>query len=288
MGARAFTMIGVGLAGSRKIRALKTDTARWAYVCAHVSKLSRFVGMFELPKAIFAHDVGVCIEDLDDIIEDLQRVGLIEYDDDTEFIRIVAWHRKVNAIANASAARSIAIDFVSGLLPDGEMRIRAVAEFAVGALERAKQWKPESADRPKLYDELKELLAGDYQDYGEELLRCLVAETKTASRAIQRELGVVFPPYLEARSRHRADTVSTQVEVDQTETILKRDEHETNTQTKTKKTHSREFSASGGPQAGNVMPMLRNGDGGPTSELLSSPLASGNGGEADSSGRARR
>lgn len=237
MAGRAFAMIDVGLPTWPALRSL-THEARYAYLCAHLTRLASWIGIFEYPRAIFAHDVGLSTEGLSERIAELRRAALIEYDDEAETIRIVGWHRHANSIANASSAISRIGDFST--LGDSPMRLAAIAEFVVGALDRARGWKPDSSDRPKLCDALRAFLGTEYQDHGAALIVALAREAHDAPRAVTRELGVIFQPFADfsardgqARWGDRDNTVATQKEKTETRPNEDRDADEKENETDT-------------------------------------------------------
>lgn len=271
MAGKTYAQIGCGIAHSKKVRALASDTSRWLYICIHTSPMAGWAGMFSYPRAIMAHDIDTDVKTLDGHLEDLRAAGLIEYDNDEEYIRLTGWHRKHNGISNASQCAGRISDFESGQIPDTEMRLQCVAEFCFGALERALKWKDDSADRPRLMEAIRTFLSREYLDQGDDLLAALATESALSSRAAQREMRVIFPAL-----NHSEDTVSASsphpVETrdgDETDTIRKKDRKRKETEICDfpRDFDHRELSPASKPEG------LRNGDGVEDSTKNVMPLA---------------
>ncbi|CUH45422.1 hypothetical protein [Ruegeria atlantica] len=233
MGQKAFTQINSSILNSKKLKQCSHEE-KWAYLCAHLSPLGSYTGQFEYPLVMWQRDAQVT--DIEPIIEQLEQVGLVQFDSEEEFVRITGFLRQ-RPPENASRAFSLAMDLsytspLEGMRAD--MLLGGVAELAVGAIQRAQNWKQDSSDWPKLRGTVQSLLNTTWQQYGDALCEHLTCELDTASVATKAEIGSLFAPFL-AFGR---DTVSTPSahpidtrDVD--ETILKRDENETKTKTNT-------------------------------------------------------
>ena len=197
MSARTFAQINTTLLRSKKIREC-SHSERWAYLCAHLTPLGSFTGLFEYPLALWARDAGLTIDDTKAAIHWLVEVGLIEFDHDEEIVRIVGFHRQ-RPPANASQVISQTGDLFS-IAEESEaremMRLRCIAEFAVAAIQRAQQWKPDSPEHRKLRDAHGPFLAGQWQEHGDVVARLIDAELMRAKKATRDEMASLFSPLL--------------------------------------------------------------------------------------------
>lgn len=203
MTARRFAQLDCTLASSKKIRRLKNGSHKWAYLCAHLSPIGSFRGIFRYPLSVFADDAQMTSDELKIAIDDLVACNLIEYDCDEELIRIVGWFRKKNGPENSSFAIGMITDFANRPHPNVGMELNSFAEFSIAVLHRSLNWKPES--QTVLRERLRTQLEFTYQFHGQMLLDALAIEIEGFGRKIERELGSLLPSFTE----HRVDTLST-------------------------------------------------------------------------------
>ena len=272
MSGRTFAQINASLLRSKKIKEC-SHSERWAYICAHLTPLGSFSGQFDYPLVMWCQDAGIAPDDMPAVIEKLCKVGLIEFDMDDEFIRLVGFHRQ-RPPENASRVISLIGDFtVTG--PENPkheaMRVKGIAEFAVAAVQRAQGWKPDSPDWPKLRQALNAFLCWVWQEYGDEFLHFLSQELDHASKAAKGEIQSLLPPMLEndTLSTPCQDPVATR---DVDETRRRRDKYEDETKTKTPQ-NFRENQSLDVSQVDGVE-VLRRGDEPNRSALSSGPLES--------------
>tara|TARA_R110002074_G_scaffold104113_7_gene224748 strand:+ start:166 stop:996 length:831 start_codon:yes stop_codon:yes gene_type:complete len=222
--AKTFAQIEATLPHSRKLRQVN-HRQKWAYLCAHLTPLGGFVGLFRYSKSVWADDAGLLASELDDAIVKLAEVNLIAFDHDEDFVRIVGWFLKKNAPENASRMASIAADFADLDAP-GNLIFESAAEFAVGSIKRAQRWKADSTEWGKLRDVFKPFLATMRQNFEDDFHEALAVQLVGQNRAVKVELCALMPSlqhYLEAPCPHPADTVGAH------DTKTRRDEHETKT-----------------------------------------------------------
>ncbi len=230
---RTFAQINSSLLRSKKIKEC-SHSERWAYICAHLTPLSAFSGQFDYPLVMWGQDAGIEPDEMPGVVEKLCEVGLIEFDPDDEFIRLVGFHRQ-RPPENASRVISLIGDFtaVGPENPTHEaMRIKGIAEFAVAAIQRAQGWKPDSPDWPKLRQVLNAFLCRVWQEHGDDFLQYLDDELNHASEAAKGEIQSLLPPMLEkdTLSTPCPDAVDTR-DVDETRRI--RDQYEDEDENKT-------------------------------------------------------
>jgi hypothetical protein len=234
--AKTFAQIEATLPHSRKLRKLNHGQ-RWAYLCAHLTPLGGFIGLFRYPKSVWADDAGLTSQELLNAIKDMTNVGLITFDDDEDYIRIVGWFLKKNAPENASRMASIAADFAGLNAPD-KMAIEAAAEFVVGSIKRAQRWKPDSTEWGKLRDVFKPFLATMRQNFEDDFHLALSDQLGGQNRTVKAELCALMPSlqhYLEAPCTHPAHTVGPH------DTKTRRDVHDT--ETKKDENYTAQFSS---------------------------------------------
>lgn len=188
---RTFAQIECGLPHSRKIASLD-HAGRWAYLCAHLSPLGGYIGLFRYPKSIWADDAGLSLPQIQQQIAKMIDAGLVACDQDEGFVWIKGWFLKKNAPENASRMSSMAADILATDAPD-DLLMMAAAEFAVGSVKRAQRWKPDSPDLLRMRDVFKPFLAtmrtNFEDDFGEHILEQLEGQNK----AVRAELFSLMP-----------------------------------------------------------------------------------------------
>lgn len=202
MGNRSYAQINCSLTASKKIQALNSAEARWAYMAVHLADQSNYLGIFIYPRVVWAHDALVPLDEIDSIIADLVSVGLLEYDHDEEVVRIVGWFHKKNAPENGSRAIGVISDYQLSEFPSEPMLMRSIAEFAVGTIKRALNW---DTDLDKFRVKLKPFLQQTLIDEGTGLLDAIIDEAEACSQSVISELNSLLP----AIEQHRSDRVST-------------------------------------------------------------------------------
>jgi hypothetical protein len=206
MAGRTFAQINCSILRSRKIGTIG-HAERWAYLCAHLTPLSAFTGVFTYPSVMWARDAVLSAEEFEDAVARLVAANLIDWEPEDELVRIVGFHRQ-RPPENASRSSSLIADFEELLREHSVARgivLRGAAEFAVAAIVRAQAWKPDSPDMPKLRETLGRFLRATFQEDGEAFLDVLAIEAEASSKAARQELQALFPPLL----IHQRDTVPT-------------------------------------------------------------------------------
>lgn len=222
---KTFAQIESSLPHSKKLRQLNHEE-RWAYLCAHLTPLGGFIGLFRYPKAIWADDADLPRSKLNSAIEKMTEVGLLTCDADEDFVRITGWFLKKNAPENASRMASIAADFSDLDAPD-DMILGTAAEFTVGSIKRAQRWKSDSIEWVKLRDVFKPFLATMRQNFEDDFHEALAEQLVGQNRAVKAELCGLMPSlqyHLEAPCPHPAHTVgSHETRRDETDTTRTKD-----------------------------------------------------------------
>ena len=206
---KSFAQIETSLPHSKKIRQLSHEE-RWAYLCAHLTPLGGYMGLFRYSTAVWADDADLPRSSLVGAIEKMISVGLIEYSAEDEHVRIQNWFMKKNAPENASRMASLAANYATIDAPD-HLLLKSVAEFTVGSVKRAQRWKPDSSEWGKLRDVFKPFLANMRQNYEDDFHSALNDQLEGQNRAVKSEVCALMPSlqfFIEAPCPHRAHTVA--------------------------------------------------------------------------------
>ncbi|MEP1352705.1 MAG: hypothetical protein ABJX32_19450 [Tateyamaria sp.] len=196
MTSRTYAQIDCSLKGSKKIRGLSSHAARWAYVCAHLSDYCTYVGLFQYPLHVWAHDAQLDVSELEDCVAELVDAGLIEYDKQESFVRIVGFFNKRSGPDNPNRVDGVISDLSSFDDIEPAIYCRTVSELAVASVRRSLRWPTEGSGRTQLHASLNQFLAEVYQDYGDLFLALLNAELNKASATVGTEIKAIFPPLL--------------------------------------------------------------------------------------------
>lgn len=237
MSGKDFAQINSGILRSRKLRVL-THGEKWAYLCTHLTSNGKFCGVFCYPLDTWASEAQLGSVEMSAALEKLVQVGLVEFDEGEELVRIIDYHHQ-RPPQNASFCGSLFADLKSYLYgAEGEAGLvaRAISELAVAALTRAREMKPDGGEVLKMRDQIKDALSYAHQDAGEELVAALSKELLRAPRAVRADAASLFAPLAMALqatvtppSAHRANTR----DLDLDETRLRADEDTDGDETQT-------------------------------------------------------
>jgi hypothetical protein len=99
-------MIITSIWGSNRFRVLSTDTVRLAYLYLHTNGHGNSIGAYRLPPDYLAADMGKSKEEAEVILAEISEVGLIDYDDAENIVRILNWfpHNPINSPKHLSAS----------------------------------------------------------------------------------------------------------------------------------------------------------------------------------------
>lgn len=274
MSSRTYAQIECSLKSSKKLRGLSGHATKWAYLCAHLSDYGTYTGLFRYPLPMWAHDAQMDVSELETAIVELVQAGLIDYDEEEQFIRIVGWFHKRSGPDNPNRVDSIIGDLCSLDCIEGEMFCKSVSELAVASVKRSLRWKPDAPGRAQLYGSLKGFLAEVYQDHGDALLELLSAELTDVPATVSVEMKAIFP-VLNALSQQSQGKGSARVTPTLPEHETRRDVDETNTKKDLNETKTAQFSGSSSPQLVDQdapSELLRKGES-PTLSAIHSTLA---------------
>lgn len=194
MPSRTYAQISCSLKGSKKIRGLSSHKTRWAYTCVHLSDYCTYTGLFRYPQHVWAHDAQMTLEEISDSISELTESGLIEFDTEDDFIRIVGWFHKRSGPDNPNRVESI-INDLSGMDDvDPVMFCNSVAELTASSVKRSLRWERDGIAQAKLYGSLKQFLSEVFQDHGDQFLSAMNDDLAGMSSTVGTEIRAIFPP----------------------------------------------------------------------------------------------
>lgn len=136
-----FTMLSTELRRDPRWRRLKEhDKARLTFLSLFPTSLVDFTGYFHLPLEVFMYESMISEQDVLEAFATLQAVGLIEYDETTEFLRIVGWFSQRQTPCNAKYLKSVLKNYKLPHLPNDWMTARSLAELSIAALIRSRRF----------------------------------------------------------------------------------------------------------------------------------------------------
>ncbi|WP_319546067.1 hypothetical protein [Ruegeria conchae] len=159
MARKKFAMLNGSLLHTAAFRDLKSCTDRNVYFTAHLSSQADYSGLFRCPLSLFASEAGIEITHLKIALARLKEAGLLEFEPESELLRIGGWFRSINRPDNLSRVQSHVQGYLSGELPQTDICRRSIAEFVLGCLARTQRFKAGSEHGPKIVDELRSFLA---------------------------------------------------------------------------------------------------------------------------------
>lgn len=156
---RRYGPIGTSVWDSGKFLALENDSNRLGYLYLIACPHGNSVGVFRLPVNYFAADRRTDPETAEAMLQDMERVGLIERGREDQ-IRITKWFWNDTGANNPSTASAFCKVFMdTRLIKRGELRTRGLVEMATATLTKAEGWNPESAPFSKMIRDIQNLIS---------------------------------------------------------------------------------------------------------------------------------
>ncbi len=184
MSKKKFVMINTSLLECRRFRRLENCCQRNAYFTSLLSSRANYIGLFHYPLWLVAQEADVPLEEAMSLIESLQEVGLISYDQPDEFIRHVEWFYSSNINLSENTVKRAVKDFLDRRVPRTDFVGKAIAEFIVAALLDVQAYSPESEHGSVVMEELRSFLVAATPLYPN-LEALLVDEIRLNGPAIQ-------------------------------------------------------------------------------------------------------
>lgn len=185
MSKKNFVMINTNLLECRRFRRLETCCQRNAYFTSLLSSRANYIGLFHFPMWMLAQEADVQPEETMPLIESLQDVGLIAYDQDDEMIRHIEWFYSSNISLSENTVKRAAKDFLDRRVPRTDFVGKAIAEFVVAALLDVRAYNSTSRHGEVVTEELRSFLVAATPLYPN-LEALLVEEIRLNGTAIQR------------------------------------------------------------------------------------------------------
>lgn len=192
MAVKYYAQIDFELFSEPVFRSLSSNDVRFIYLTAHCSKLSNYLGLFRYPREIWSYDANVKPVEIDVAIDELEKNGLVEYDDLTQTLRLVGWFRTLNAPANGNQMKGHIKSFRGLNDLDAGMYCRSVAEFTVSSFGKAIHWDLNSIEHKKIGEAFRPFLSTMFHRFGELFTDILQAEINGSGREAQRSIEAVF------------------------------------------------------------------------------------------------
>lgn len=117
---------------------------------AHLSDYCTYTGLFRYPLPMWAHDAQIDVPELENAIAEMVEAGLIDYDPDEHFIRLVGWFHKRSGPDNPNRVDSVIADLCSFDDIESSMFCKAASELAVASIKRSLRWKQDAPGRVQL------------------------------------------------------------------------------------------------------------------------------------------
>ena len=158
MRAKSFVMTGVDIFDKKEIINLPSNDERYLYIVLRGNPFSNYIGLYPLRFNILSQYCFIPTNKIVSALESLRDASLIDFDDDTEHIRICNWFDKTNRAPNISAMKRYINDFGS-IQTSKELLIPSGVEFLY-AMENVHRTWNDSKMAYKYLDKLRTWLMG--------------------------------------------------------------------------------------------------------------------------------
>lgn len=153
---RRYAPLGVNIWGSAKFRSLKNDTHRLGYIYLLSSDHTTPIGVFRLPPSYAAEDRGITADEVEDMIADLDRCGMIQSGQD-HWIRVRRWFFEetgptspLNVIGFCTMLSGRPVE------RSGNLRAHSFAELVAATEQRSTTWDQSTPAFNKMIKALSE------------------------------------------------------------------------------------------------------------------------------------
>lgn len=170
---RRYGPIGTSVWDSRKFLSLANDSNRLGYLYLIACPHGNALGVFRLPSVYFAADRRTDAETAEEMLADIERVGLIERGRDDQ-IRITKWFYNDTGANNPSTGSSFAKVFKDErLIKPGPLRSRAFVEMFMATLTKAEAWNPTTSPFGKMCKDLQSSMITEIRAHKADTLAAL-------------------------------------------------------------------------------------------------------------------
>jgi len=135
-----FSMVDLALHRDPRWRRLKdNDDARHVYLSLLASPRIALSGLFHCPRQVLIVDGMFDALQVDSSFDALHRVGLLEFNDVSEFVRLVGWYYTKNLPQNLNQLKTRTRQYLVHSHPKDSLAARSIAEMAVAVLQNARR-----------------------------------------------------------------------------------------------------------------------------------------------------
>jgi len=135
-----FSMVDLALHRDPRWRRLKdNDDARHVYLSLLASPRIALSGLFHCPRQVLIVDGMFDAPQVDSSFDALHRVGLLEFNDVSEFVRLVGWYYTKNLPQNLNQLKTRTRQYLVHSHPKDSLAARSIAEMAVAVLQNARR-----------------------------------------------------------------------------------------------------------------------------------------------------
>lgn len=172
MSGRKFSIMSCNTFEDESWDRLSSSDVRMVLMAVFHSRLNNPIGIFYYPEDIWSKQARVSSETLVSAIEELEAVGLIEYDHQRKFVRASGWFLNKPPSNPKEASGVISVFREQMDLPP--MLVQQIAEFCAVLAVKLKRWsEKESKDFQALVIRLKSFMLEIDEDTGYELSICI-------------------------------------------------------------------------------------------------------------------
>lgn len=132
--------------------------ARTVYWMSRVNSNSVYLGFYRFTRREMINDCEVTEAELSQIIDVLKAADLIDYDDESGFVRVVGWFYEEYAPENRSQVITRSREYLTNRVPRAKITARSIAEFLCGSAVRVSEYDPESKHGPEVIEELRRFI----------------------------------------------------------------------------------------------------------------------------------
>ena len=195
MASRSFVQLSFRVLDNAKFRSLSSNDTRFLYLSLLANPFSNYIGLYHLRSDFIPNISHIDPGKINENLEELTQESLIEYDRQTEFIRLVGWFDKLNGPSSASASKRMIRDFLElENIPKGLFE-RSSLNFLFRLSINYRNWKDRNSilgEAHTLFERLDALWDGQssiYQSqiflkeerYTQNCLKDLISEIKVSS-----------------------------------------------------------------------------------------------------------
>lgn len=115
--------------------------ARLVYLSFMTSSLVTYTGHFQIPLPVFSHDSMIPQELLIEGLLDLDDGGMIQFNQQTEIVRIVGWFNERRTPENLNFLKCLVRIYEQEHLPRDEIMAESIAELTLAVLKKSRKLK---------------------------------------------------------------------------------------------------------------------------------------------------